>query len=103
MPAKLFVANISFQVGDQDLRELFQKAGTVVTAQIVTDRVTGRSRGFGFVEMSSKEEATKAIDLLNGVLFRDRNLVVQEARLGPQRGIGGPSRDRRRDRVGWRR
>src|SRR3989304_6068291 len=94
MPAKLFVGNLSFQATEEDLRELFQQAGTVESVRIVTDQFTGRPRGFGFVEMSTKEEATKAIEMLNGRLFRDRNLVVDEARPQPQRGTGGPRGDR---------
>ncbi len=89
MPAKLFVGNLSFQATEEDLRELFQQSGTVESVRIVTDQFTGRPRGFGFVEMSTKEEATKAVEVLNGRLFRDRNLVVDEARPQPQRGGGG--------------
>src|SRR5688572_23587662 len=89
MPAKLFVGNLSFQATEEDLRELFQQSGTVESVRIVTDQFTGRPRGFGFVEMSTKEEATKAVEMLNGRLFRDRNLVVDEARPQPQRGAGG--------------
>ena len=89
MPAKLFVGNLSFQATEEDLRELFQQAGTVESVRIVTDQFTGRPRGFGFVEMATKEEATKAVEMLNGRLFRDRNLVVDEARPQPQRGAGG--------------
>jgi len=94
MPAKLFVGNLSFQATEEDLRELFQQAGTVESVRIVTDQFTGRPRGFGFVEMSSKEEASKAVEMLNGRLFRDRNLVVDEARPQAQRGAGGPRGDR---------
>ena len=94
MPAKLFIGNLSFQATEEDLRELLQQAGTVESVRIVTDQFTGRPRGFGFVEMSTKEEATKAIEMLNGRLFRDRNLVVDEARPQPQRGTGGPRGDR---------
>jgi cold-inducible RNA-binding protein len=90
MPAKLFVGNLSFQATEEDLRELFAQAGTVESVRIVTDQFTGRPRGFGFVEMATKEEAAKAIEVLNGRLFRDRNLVVDEARPQPQRGSGGP-------------
>jgi RNA recognition motif-containing protein len=89
MAAKLFVGNLSFQATEEDLRELFAQAGTVESVRIITDQFTGRPRGFGFVEMATKEEATKAVELLNGRLFRDRNLVVDEARPQPQRGAGG--------------
>ena len=76
MAAKLFVGNLSFQATEEDLRELFQQAGTVETVRIITDQFTGRPRGFGFVEMTTKEEASKAVEMLNGRLFRDRNLVI---------------------------
>ena len=89
MSAKLFVGNLSFQATEEDLRELFAQAGTVETVRIITDQFTGRPRGFGFVEMATKEEAQKAVEMLNGRLFRDRNLVVDEARPQPQRGAGG--------------
>src|SRR5712692_11969621 len=62
MPAKLFVGNLSFQATEEDLRELFQQAGTVESVRIVTDQFTGRPRGFGFVEMATKEEAAKAVE-----------------------------------------
>jgi cold-inducible RNA-binding protein len=89
MAAKLFVGNLSFQATEEDLRELFAQAGNVETVRIITDQFTGRPRGFGFVEMATKEEAQKAVEMLNGRLFRDRNLVVDEARPQPQRGGGG--------------
>src|SRR2546428_10741148 len=92
MPAKLFVGNLSFQATEEDLRELFAQAGNVETVRIITDQFTGRPRGFGFVEMATKEEAQKAVEMLNGRLFRDRNLVVDEARPQPQRGGGGGDR-----------
>ena len=99
MSAKLFVGNLSFQATEEDLRELFAQAGNVETVRIITDQFTGRPRGFGFVEMATKEEAVKAVEMLNGRLFRDRNLVVDEARPQPQRsggggGGGGPRGDR---------
>jgi len=111
MAAKLFVGNLSFQATEEDLRELFAQAGTVETVRIITDQFTGRPRGFGFVEMATKEEATKAVEMLNGRLFRDRNLVVDEARPQPQRGPGGGGGAGARDRGprpgggggGWRR
>src|SRR5947209_17512178 len=94
MAAKLFVGNLSFQATEEDLRELFAQAGTVETVRIITDQVTGRPRGFGFVEMATKEEATKAIEMLNGRLFRDRKLVVDEARAQPHRRTGAPRGER---------
>lgn len=93
MASKLFVGGLSFSTSSERLREAFAGVGSVESATVVMDRDTGRSRGFGFVEMATKEEATKAIEMLNGRLFRDRNLVVDEARPQPQRGAGGP-RDR---------
>ena len=89
MAAKLFVGNLSYQATEEDLRELFQQAGTVESVRIITDQFTGRPRGFGFVEMSTKEEAERAIEQLNGRLFRDRNVVVNEARPQPSRSPGG--------------
>jgi RNA recognition motif-containing protein len=112
MSAKLFVGNLSFQATEEDLRELFAQAGNVETVRIITDQFTGRPRGFGFVEMATKEEAQKAVEQLNGRLFRDRNLVVDEARPQPQRGSGGGGGGPRGDRGprssaggggGWRR
>lgn len=109
MSAKLFVGNLSFQATEEDLRELFAQAGNVETVRIITDQFTGRPRGFGFVEMATKEEAQKAVEMLNGRLFRDRNLVVDEARPQPQRSAGGGGRGDRGPRPGggggggWRR
>jgi len=110
MSAKLFVGNLSFQATEEDLRELFAQAGNVETVRIITDQFTGRPRGFGFVEMATKEEAQKAVEMLNGRLFRDRNLVVDEARPQPQRSAGGAGRGDRGPRPGgggggggWRR
>ena len=91
---RIYVGNLPFSATDAELRELFAQHGTVESVSIITDRDTGRPRGFGFVEMSTKEEASKAIEMLNGRLFRDRNLVVDEARPQPQRGSGGPRPDR---------
>jgi RNA recognition motif-containing protein len=94
------VGNLSYQATEEDLRELFQQAGTVESVRIITDQFTGRPRGFGFVEMATKEEAERAIDQLNGRLFRDRNLVVNEARPQPSRGAGPPRGGGRRDGPG---
>ena len=77
---KLFVGNLSYAITGDQLRELFAQFGTVVDSVVISDRRTGRSKGFGFVEMSSPEEAQKAIDELNGKDFEGRNLVVNQAR-----------------------
>ena len=93
MAAKLFVGNLSYQATEEDIRELFQQAGTVESVRIVTDQFTGRPKGFGFVEMATPEEASRAVDQLNGRVFRDRNLVVDQARSqGPGGGGGGGRR-----------
>jgi RNA recognition motif-containing protein len=102
MSAKLFVGNLSYQATEDDLRELFQQAGTVQSVRIVTDQFTGRPRGFAFVEMSTPEEASRAVEELNGRVFRERNLVVDLARspagsgAGRPGGRGGGPRDDRR-------
>ena len=89
MSMKLFVGNLSFQTSSQQLEELFAQAGTVQSAVLVTDRDTGRSRGFGFVEMSSREEGEAAIRQFNGMEVDGRNLTVNEARPREERGSGG--------------
>ena len=94
MPAKLYVGNLSFQATDADLREFFEQAGTVVSARVIMDRFTNRPRGFGFVEMATFEEGQKAIQTLNGRVFKDRPLVVNEARSGGPGGKGGGGGDR---------
>ncbi len=80
MNQKLYVGNLSYDTTDQELQELFAQHGTVQSANVVTDRDTGRSRGFGFVEMGSGEEAQQAIEALNESDFQGRKLVVNEAR-----------------------
>jgi RNA recognition motif-containing protein len=89
MSMKLYVGNLSFQTSGQDLQQLFAQAGTVESASIVEDRETGRSRGFGFVEMSSKEEGEAAIAQFNGKEMNGRNLTVNEAKPRENRGGGG--------------
>ena len=88
MSMKLYVGNLSFQTSRDDLNSLFAQAGTVESAAVVEDRETGRSRGFGFVEMSSKEEAQKAIEQFNGKEVNGRNLNVNEAKPREDRGRG---------------
>src|SRR6185369_12782576 len=93
MGRKLFVGNLNFKTTGDDLKELFSEVGGCDSATVMFDRATGRSRGFGFVEMSSDEEAQKAITELNGREFQGRNLNVNEARersAGGGGGGGGP-------------
>lgn len=86
---KLYVGNLSFDTTNQDLNELFATVGTVESANIVEDRETGRSRGFGFVEMSSKSDGEAAIAELDGKEVGGRNLKVNEAKPQERRGGGG--------------
>ena len=83
---KLYVGNLSFNTSNQDLTELFGTVGTVQSANVIEDRETGRSRGFGFVEMSSSEEAQAAIASLDGKEVDGRNLKVNEAKPREDRG-----------------
>jgi len=95
MLSKLYIGNLSFLVNEQELRELFTQAGGVEDVKIITDQFSGRSRGFGFVQMASTEEAQKAIGMFHGHSLKERALVVAEAR--PQRQPGG------RGDGGWKR
>lgn len=95
MGKKLYVGSISFNATEESLQDLFSSIGEVESVKIITDQETGRSKGFGFVEMSSEEDAKKAIEQLNGSKFMERALIVNEAR--PQqprekRGFGGGGR-----------
>jgi cold-inducible RNA-binding protein len=89
MSTKLYVGNLSFDTSSQDLETMFAGAGTVQTASIIEDRDTGRSRGFGFVEMSTKEEAQTAISNFDGKDLDGRNIKVNEAKPRENRNGGG--------------
>ena len=80
MGSKLYVGNLSYNTTSSDLEQLFGQYGTVQSAEVISDRETGRSKGFGFVEMSSEEEAKAAVDQLNGKDLDGRPIVVAEAR-----------------------
>ncbi|NJN40319.1 MAG: RNA-binding protein, partial [Gammaproteobacteria bacterium] len=80
MGTRLYVGNLSYNLGKNELEQMFAAHGTVVSAQVITDRDTGRSKGFGFVEMGSDAEAQAAISALNGQSHEGRNLTVNEAR-----------------------
>jgi len=101
MGKKLYVGGLSYDTTEDTLRTTFAQAGTVETANVIIDRDTGRSKGFGFVEMATNEEATKAIEMLNGKDLDGRSLTVNEAkpkepRTGGGGGGGGFGRDRNR-------
>ncbi len=107
MSKKIYVGNLSYTAREDDVRELFEKFGEIESVKIIMDNMTGRPKGFGFVEMTSNEEADKAIATLNGTAFMERTLNVSEAR--PQTGRGkdaGRARQGkpsgRRGSGGWR-
>lgn len=104
MAIKLFVGSLPFSTNDDDLAQHFSQAGKVESAKVITDRETGRSRGFGFVEMSSDEEAKAAIDQLNNSEMSGRTIVVNEAkpREDNRSGGGGGGSFRTGDRGGDR-
>lgn len=89
MGKKLYVGNLSYGISDSTLQQLFSQHGTVQSAQVIIDRDTGRSKGFGFVEMGSDAEAQAAITALNGAEVEGRTLTVNEARPKPEGGGGG--------------
>jgi RNA recognition motif-containing protein len=88
MSVKIYVGNLAYQTTSEDLQTLFSQSGQVDSASVVQDRDTGRSRGFGFVEMANREEAEAAIESLNGSDFHGRSLTVNEARPREERGGG---------------
>jgi RNA recognition motif-containing protein len=103
---KIFVGNLSFEATEETVRSLFETHGAVDRVNIMTDRDTGRSRGFGFVEMSNDTEATKAINVLSGREVGGRALTVNEARPKVERGFGGGGfrqggGDQRRTQARW--
>jgi len=94
MSMKLYVGNLSHDVSDSELREIFLPFGEVESVKVITDRYTGGSRGFGFVEMSTREDGERAINELNGKIIRNRKIIVNEARSRPNRGRPGGHRPR---------
>lgn len=96
MEAKLYVGNLPFTTGDADLQSLFAQAGTVKSAQVIKDRASGRSKGFGFVEMSTPDEAQGAINMFHGKDFNGRALTVNLARPREERPGGFRSSGGRR-------
>ena len=104
MSRKLYVGNLPYETGETELQELFARAGTVETVKVMRDMATGRARGFAFVEMSTDEEAQKAIDELNAFQLGGRGLTVNEARPKPAfagGGGGGGGDHRRRSEPRW--
>ncbi len=89
MEKKLYVGGLSYNTIENTLKEAFSQAGTVVSATIIMDKISGRSKGFGFVEMSSTDEAQKAIELFNGKELEGRSITVNEARPKESRPSGG--------------
>lgn len=99
MSSKIYVGGLPYATTDAQLQEVFSAHGTVESARVITDKFSGRSRGFGFVEMSSDEEAQKAIQALNGTELDGRTLTVNEARPQEKRsGFGGDRRGGGRNR-----
>jgi RNA recognition motif-containing protein len=82
----LYIGNLSYATRDNDLKALFEEIGEVSSAKIIMDRISGRSKGFGFVEMTNDDEARKAIENLNGYSFNNREITVSEARPRPEGG-----------------
>ena len=101
MGNKLYVGSLPYSTTEQELSDLFGQHGTVQSAKVITDRYTGKSRGFGFVEMSTEEEAKNAITALNGAPLGGRTLVVNEARPQEKRPYGGGGGGGGGDRDRW--
>jgi RNA recognition motif-containing protein len=102
MGRKLYVGNLPYEVGETELQELFGRAGSIESVTVMRDQMTGRARGFAFVEMSTDDEAQKAITALNGTQVGGRNLTVNEARPKEARsGSGGFGSGHRRREPRW--
>ncbi len=101
MAKKLYVGNLSYNTHDEDLREAFSKIGEVTSVTLITDQSTGRSKGFGFVEMASNEDAEQAISTLNGTSLLDRTITVNEARPKTEGGRSGYAGGGRGKRGGY--
>ena len=95
---KLFVGNLSYQTADNDLQEYFSQAGAVTSVNVMFDRVTGKSRGFAFVEFSTQEEASKAIEMFHSKEFQGRALTVNLAQPKDERAVRGGARQEERRR-----
>lgn len=93
MAKKLYVGGLPYETTDRDLQELFSQVGTVTSANVIVDKYSGRSRGFGFIEMADDAEADAAVEKLNGSDFGGRTIVVNEARPMQSRDSRGPRRD----------
>ncbi len=93
MPSKLYVGNLAYSVSNDDLQELFSQVGQVQSATVITDKFSGQSKGFGFVEMTTAEEVANAIRQFNDTELKGRNIKVNEAR-PREGGFGGGNRDR---------
>ncbi len=90
MPKKLYVGNLAYSVTNEDLKDLFSQSGTVESVAVVSDKFSGQSKGFGFVEMADAAEAAAAIQSLDGTEFKGRNIRVNEAKPREAGGGGGP-------------
>lgn len=99
MDKKIYVGNLPFSINDNSLNEMFAECGTVESAKVISDRSTGQSKGFGFVEMSSSEEATEAIEKFNGKELEGRALKVSQAKPQNSGGSGGGRGGFRRNRY----
>lgn len=95
MPSRLYIGNLSYETTEQDLRDLFEGAGTVSSVTIIMDRATNRSKGFGFVEMATEEMATEAINKFNDFTLHNRKIRVDMAKPREAGGGDGGRRDRR--------